>query len=217
MIKKVSNKIDHSFTFLETLLAIIIILGVIVSSFTLLFQLRSMAIATISNSQEIFNYDLFKRFISFILILVIGVELGEMLMRRNPGTIIEILMLAIARKLLIYSEHSYEFVLGVLAIGGLFAIRRYLFLEDFSPRTQCILGANTPIADANSILGIHLSTDQGVSTLGGLIHQLVKRHHTTLTKDTMFFVGDAEIRILEIHGDKVTSMEVSRTFTGSPH
>lgn len=170
MFRKVSHKIDTSFNLLETLLAIVIIIGVILSSLSLLIQLRNMFITTVTDSQVSFDYDNFKRFISFVLILVIGVELGEMLIRRNPGTIIKILLLAIARKHLIYSEHSFEYVLGVLAIGGLFAIRRYLFMEHFSPRTSCILGANTPLHDVNAIVGIHLPTDQGVHTLGGLIH-----------------------------------------------
>lgn len=215
MIKRVSSKIDASFSILETLLAIIIIIGVVLSSFTLFFQLRAMVVATVTSSHEFFNYELFKKFISFILILVIGVELGEMLIRRNPGTIIEILLLAIARKLLIYSEHSFEFVLGVLAIGGLFAIRRYLFLEHFSPRTQCVLGANTPLQDANSIIGVHLPIDQGAMTLGGLVHQLAKRHHTTLKKDALFFVGDAEIKILDLDQGMVTQMQVKRAGSSS--
>lgn len=216
MMKRVSRKIDTSFSVLETFLAIIIIIGVVLSSFSLFLQLRTMMVATVTDSQEFFNYDIFKKFISFILILVIGVELGEMLIRRNPGTIIEILLLAIARKLLIYSEHSFEFVLGVLAIGGLFAIRRYLFLEHFSPRTQCVLGANTPIHDANSIINVHLPTDQGVLTLGGLVHQLSERHHRPLNEGSLFFVGDAEIKILDLDEGKVTRMEVRRGGSRSP-
>ena len=61
-----------------------------------------------------------------ILLLVVGIELAIMLIRRTPESLVEVMFFVIARKMLIKTDHIYELLLGVIAIAGLFAIRKYL-------------------------------------------------------------------------------------------
>ena len=67
-----------------------------------------------------------------ILMLVIGVELVVMLSLHKPIAVIEVLLFAIARKLLLIPKTSsvLELLLGVIAIGGIFAIKKYLIKDD---------------------------------------------------------------------------------------
>ena len=50
-----------------------------------------------------------------------------MLYTHTPETIIEILLFAISRQMIVEHLSTTETILGVGAIAGLFAVRKYLF------------------------------------------------------------------------------------------
>ena len=64
--------------------------------------------------------------LSNILLLVVGVELAIMLIRRRPEDLVDIIFFVIARKMLIRTGEFYELLIGVVALAGVFAIRKYL-------------------------------------------------------------------------------------------
>ena len=70
-------------------------------------------------------------FLAQILLLVIAVELVIMLCLHRPETLLEVLLYAIARKLLLIPKSSSagELLLGVLAIAAIFFIKKYLMPE----------------------------------------------------------------------------------------
>lgn len=59
--------------------------------------------------------------------LAIGIEFVKMLYTHTPETIIEILLFAISRQMIVEHLSTTETIIGVGAIAGLFAIRKYLF------------------------------------------------------------------------------------------
>ena len=59
--------------------------------------------------------------------LAIGIEFVKMLCTHTPETIIEILLFAISRQMIVEHLSTTETILGVGAIAGLFAVRKYLF------------------------------------------------------------------------------------------
>ena len=59
--------------------------------------------------------------------LAIGIEFVKMLYTHTPETIIEILLFAISRQMIVEHLSAIETILGVGAIAGLFAVRKYLF------------------------------------------------------------------------------------------
>jgi hypothetical protein len=68
----------------------------------------------------------FEEILSDILLLVVGIELALMLVRRTPEALIEVMFFVVARKMLITSDTFIDLILGVAALAGLFAIRKYL-------------------------------------------------------------------------------------------
>ena len=74
------------------------------------------------------NYEQLNNFLAQILLLVIAVELVIMLCLHRPETLLEVLLYAIARKLLLIPKSSSagELLLGVLAIAAIFFIKKYL-------------------------------------------------------------------------------------------
>ena len=59
--------------------------------------------------------------------IIIAVELVYVIIAQNLESIVEILMIAFTRELLIKDWEMWELMLGVVVIAGLFAVRKYLF------------------------------------------------------------------------------------------
>jgi hypothetical protein len=68
----------------------------------------------------------FDRILSASLALVIGIEFTKMLYKHTPETVIDVLLFAIARHMVMYHERTLDMLVGVLAIAGLFAAKKYL-------------------------------------------------------------------------------------------
>jgi hypothetical protein len=71
-------------------------------------------------------HNSFEDVLSDILLLVVGIELALMLVRRTPEALIEVMFFVVARKMLITADSFWDLILGVAALAGLFAIRKYL-------------------------------------------------------------------------------------------
>jgi len=71
-------------------------------------------------------HNVFESILSEILLLVVGIELAILLVRRTPESLIEVMFFVIARKMLIKTGAFYELLIGVAALAGLFAVRKYL-------------------------------------------------------------------------------------------
>lgn len=72
--------------------------------------------------------------------LAIGIEFIKMLAKHTPGSAIEVLVFAMARQLVIGHMTPVENLLGVIAIGIIFIIRKFLFVPSFGAH----LPANAP-------------------------------------------------------------------------
>jgi hypothetical protein len=77
--------------------------------------------------------------LSDILLLVVGIELVIMLVRRTPESLVEVIFFVIARKMLIKTDAFYEILIGVVALAGLFAVRKYLVEPESSSEADDLL------------------------------------------------------------------------------
>lgn len=71
----------------------------------------------------------FSEFLADAFQIVIGIEFIKMLCKHNPATVVEVLMFAIARQMVVEHTSPAENLLCILGITVLFAIRRFLFIE----------------------------------------------------------------------------------------
>lgn len=76
--------------------------------------------------EELSLHTSFEELLSDVLLLVVGIELALMLVRRTPESLIEVMYFVVARKMLIKADTFWDLILGVAALAGLFAIRKYL-------------------------------------------------------------------------------------------
>jgi hypothetical protein len=109
------DKITKSF---EITIAILLLTVIAVKVLEVILDLSGLQVVIISTD--------FDRILSTAFALVIGVEFTKMLCKLNTETVIDVLLFAIARQTVIYHEGSLDLLIGVFAIAGLFAIKRYL-------------------------------------------------------------------------------------------
>ncbi|SHH14256.1 phosphate-starvation-inducible PsiE family protein [Tepidibacter thalassicus] len=118
-------KLSHIF---EIALAVVILFKVLLGAFDLF---RVIWDSYVSNIASPVAYYEFEASLGHALLLVIGVELVIMLVLHTPESVIDVLLYAIARKLLLIPKDKgmIEVLIGITAIAGLFAIKKYLFIK----------------------------------------------------------------------------------------
>lgn len=116
--------LDIAFLF-EKLLAGVVLIAVFLGTIDVL---RLIWETYIVHFDKIIQYEQLNAMLGQILLLVVGVELVLMLSLHMPGALIEALLYAIARKMLLIPEKEgmFEILLGVISIAGLFLIKKYL-------------------------------------------------------------------------------------------
>ena len=101
-----------------------------------IFILVVVAIRAVEVASELFGFQLvvlhmsFERILSMTLTLVIGVEFTKMLIKHTPESVIDVLLFAIARQVVMYHDKTMDLLFGIVAIAGLFAIKRFLFIRE---------------------------------------------------------------------------------------
>lgn len=106
---------------LELLIVGLIIGGLAVGIFNFFKYLPAMLNSTGGQS-----YEIFESFLSFALLLVVGIELILMIVYHSTEAIVELVLFVVARKMLIYSHTTLDLALGSIAIAIIFATIKYL-------------------------------------------------------------------------------------------
>ena len=128
MVEKESRlllKVSKAF---ETALSIVLIIIIFLGMIDLVRSVYTAYIVDFANPVE---YSQLNAFLAEALLLVIGVELVVMLSLYIPGALLEVLLYAIARKLILLPKTSGmgDLLLGIIAIGCIFAIKKYLMTD----------------------------------------------------------------------------------------
>ena len=124
MIKKTEKLLHYVVEIIEILIAVI--------------TLCAMMYLLYTEVAKIFVHDLnvnahladSKHFLESILSIVIGLEFVSMLVDFTPANILEVLVLAISRHVIINHSDPVGTIVCVVCIAGLFAIRRFLIPKE---------------------------------------------------------------------------------------
>lgn len=122
-VKNLILKLSHIF---EMVLAVIILIKILLGAFDLSRVIWVSYISDIANPVAYYEVE---ALLGHALLLVIGVELVIMLIVHTPESVVDVLLYAIARKLLLVPKDKgmIEVLMGIVCIAGLFAIKKYLF------------------------------------------------------------------------------------------
>ena len=71
----------------------------------------------------------FNEFLHYLLDALVGIEVAMMLCRHDLDSIVEVMIFAVTKSLIINHENSIGILIGVVAVAVLFVIRKFLFLS----------------------------------------------------------------------------------------
>ena len=103
----------------EMIVAIFITIVIIFILYNLIFQIINADIFQMSSSH-------FSAFLASALSLVVGLEFVKLLCQHTPENLIEVLMLAISRQMVVEHLNTFQMLLGVFSIVALLAAKKYL-------------------------------------------------------------------------------------------
>ena len=123
-IRKHFNSIIYNISrYTEIALSIVILVVIALAGIRLIMEIADTSISTMDT-------QFFTTFLSQALSLVVGVEFVKMLCRHSAQTVVEVLMFATARQMVVEHMKPSQTLIGVIAIAILFAIRKFLMTED---------------------------------------------------------------------------------------
>ena len=117
------NRIISTATLLEILLSGLVLIGLLLSMVPLLQWMPGLLFD--GNDVEV------SIFLQRALDIVIGIEFIKMLAKHSPGSVLEVLLYAIARHMIVGHEDAVQNLVSVVAIALIFIIRKYFFVPSF--------------------------------------------------------------------------------------
>lgn len=117
------NRIIQASSLLEILLSGLVLIGLLLSAVPLIKWMPGLLFD--GNEVEI------RIFLERSLDIVIGIEFIKMLAKHSPGSVLEVLLYAIARHMIVGHEDAVQNLVSVGAIALIFIIRKFFFVPSF--------------------------------------------------------------------------------------
>ena len=129
--KHFNELIYNTARYTEIALSIVIIIVIALSGLRLI-------LTTAGTSNMDMDTSFFTSFLSQALSLVVGVEFVKMLCRHSAQTVVEVLLFATARQMVVEHLDPVQTLIGIIGIAILFAIRKYLMTDsdDMTPHQK---------------------------------------------------------------------------------
>ncbi|MGM9649281.1 MAG: GerAB/ArcD/ProY family transporter [Butyricicoccaceae bacterium] len=126
--RKINRIISTAAGYIEIVMAVIIIIAILLLTLSLFRYFPQGDLLDFHNEN-------FNEFLSSVLTLVVGLEFVKMLCMHTPETVIEVLMFATARQMIVEHLSPLNTLVGVVTIAILFATRKFLFIQKTGKRT----------------------------------------------------------------------------------
>lgn len=202
MIKFLKNNTLKVVDLLELIISVLLAISIGILTIFLAADLKLVLI----NSS---NAETFNTFLNTAFNLVIGIEFIKMLCKHTPATILEVLLFAIARQLIVGHANVLDNLIGVISIAILFAIRRYL-LGTFDVVDKTIYKSNEKVKRINMLESISIPyTDD--ETLEDVIMSEIDKRNLTLGTGLCIYYSGFALRIAKMRNHEIVRVEVIRS------
>ena len=138
-----------------------------------------------------------------------GPELSYYLESAMTLAIIEVLLFATSRQMIVEHLNGTETLLGIAAIAGLFAIRKYLFCN-FDESDHIICRGSQTVRHANLIAGVKIPEESNCLLRDVVARQLVSKEKS-ISIGACIYYKDCALRIDNMRDDLITRVEVIKT------
>lgn len=123
MKRKLNDIIYAVSRYTEIVLSAVILLVIIALIIPIVHDFLSIPLLDVTPDQ-------FTEFLGNALTLLIGVEFVKMLAKHTAENLLEVLMFAIARQMVVEHLNMTETLIGIVSIAIIFAVRKYLLLKN---------------------------------------------------------------------------------------
>lgn len=188
---------------IETIIGVLLAISISISVIYLVFDLTS--IFSIDNNLNAFNNYLSKAF-NF----VIGIEFIKMLCKHTPETVIEVLLFAIARQLIVEHMSIFENLMGILCIAALFAVRKYLFYN-FDEVDKTIYRGSERVKRINLLEHIEIPYENKEDTLEDVLLKEIDDRKLELGTGVCIYYPGFALKIEKVKNNVITRVEVIRS------
>lgn len=128
--KRKLNEIIYTISrYTEIVLSAVMLLVIITLIVPMMYNFLRIPLLNITPEQ-------FTEFLGNALTLLIGVEFVKMLAKHTAENLLEVLMFAIARQMVVEHLNMTETLIGVIAIGIIFTVRKYLLLKNSNDKEK---------------------------------------------------------------------------------
>lgn len=202
MKKYIQNKLLRTADILEILIGVLLSISIAILVIFLIGDLKLVVMS--KNDMEVFN-----NFLASAFNLVIGIEFIKMLCKHTPATVIEVLLFAIARQLIVEHTSTLENLIGIISIAALFGIRKYLFYN-FDETDKTVYRGNERVKRINLLEHISIPYNEN-ETLEEVILQEVEKRGLELGTGLCIYYPGFALRVAKIKDHTITRIEVIRS------
>ena len=203
MRKAVQERVMKIANMIETIIGVLLIISISISVIYLIFDLTS--IIRFRNTIESFS-----NYLSASFSLIIGIEFIKMLSKHTPETVIEVLLFAIARHLIVDHGSSLENLIGIASIAALFAIRKYLFFN-FDEVEKTIYRGSERVKRINLLEHIEIPYENKEDTLEDIILYEVESRNLELGVGLCIYYPGFALKVEKIKNNVITRVEIIRS------
>lgn len=203
MRKAVQERVMKIANIIETIIGVLLIISISISVIYLIFDLTS--IIRFRNTIESFS-----NYLSASFSLIIGIEFIKMLSKHTPETVIEVLLFAIARHLIVDHGSSLENLIGIASIAALFAIRKYLFFN-FDEVEKTIYRGSERVKRINLLEHIEIPYENKEDTLEDIILYEVESRNLELGVGLCIYYRGFALKVEKIKNNVITRVEIIRS------
>lgn len=203
-IRKVLQNLQVSIPLLETIIAAIVLFGVLLG-LPDLFKYIVQIVA----SPEGLSYTLFNDFLKHTLMIVVGIELAIMILNHSHEAILTLVLFVIARKMLVYAETMTDILMGTLSIAVVLLLMKMLLNDGkMLARFDNIYSVNLPIERLKDQYHIDLHTNK--KTLIGLLFELSQKYDRPLVKGATFKVEDYYLIVERVEDGLISKVKIEK-------
>ncbi len=138
--KKVRNTLYEVCNYLELIMAIVVIAGIVISFFGLGHEVQ-LFWNTRGEAGSLYI------FLEAVFEIVISIEFLKMLCRPNADTVLEVLIFLVARHMIIGDTTAWEDLASIISIAILFGIRRFVQIPADAKHKCNIFSSRKEIAE----------------------------------------------------------------------
>lgn len=120
--KKLRKYVAMTSSYIEIFISFLLLVGIAVATINLGVELYIMSKDALMFSDVTLSME---GYLATALQLIIGVEFVKMIAKHTVSSTIDVLLFAIARKLVVSHGGSIDLLLGIVAIAILFIIKKY--------------------------------------------------------------------------------------------